>query len=228
MKFTINSYITAQAAARLLITGDLDLFTKWSHEQSKSVLDEILNIKVDDLISIIDASRKTMPSEIDSSNIPQFGKVDTILRVPKVMLEENATNIDYVQMGFLLKKDPYASVQANQKYGENHGKIAAQLGLINCVEKRFVPSTITDAFVKGYSEEEQLRIVTRLFVRIPLVKILLQQSRKNIINGYDYMVELTSSTKERRGSSVRAILETVKCEDSVVMKERLSNISWKK
>lgn len=228
MKFSINAYITVEAAARLLITANLDLLCKWTDKQAKRVLNELLNIKMDDIINIIDADSKVHIHEINSSNIPQFGKIETVICVPNVIIEDKITNLDYVQMGFYLKKDPNASMLSNQKFGENHGKIAAQLGLINCIEQRFFPSTITEVFINSYTIEEQRKIVNRLFVRIPIVKILLQESKYRIVNGYDYMIGLTHSTQERRGSSLRTIFEAMNDEDSKVMKERIKNIVWKK
>jgi len=46
----------------------------------------------------------------DIKNIPQFGKCDTIIQVPRLIVKAVIGSVDYPQLGFFLKQDITASL----------------------------------------------------------------------------------------------------------------------
>ena len=133
---------------------------------------------------------------------------------------------DYAQMGFYLKNDLNATLSANTKFGENHGKVASLLGLVECQEGRICPTVFTSAFCT-FSEADQLKILSKLFFRIPIIQILLRSAAHEQVNGYSPMCQLMPSTKIRRGSSVKSILTYIRDITAPELMFRLDNIYWK-
>ena len=223
-KHNIRVELTPKTTAELIIRSEIDLFDGWGQGQARQVLDEILNLPIDTLLSIVDGVFTSVP--IGTDNIPQFGKIENVVRVPQIMLEEKALQVDFVELGFLMKKDPTATMASNQKFGENHGKVASQIGIITCVGTRFVPSVISDSFVNNYDEEQKMDIATKLFIRVPIIRALLRDAKDRQLNGYDYMNLLERSTKERRGSSIRTILKSLKRFGNDELDRRIDSVTW--
>jgi len=225
MDCSIRSYITPRSAAKLLIADEIDLLTNWSNKEAKSILDALLNLSMDEILSIVDTN--CYGKIADVKFIPQFGKLETVLLIPKLMHVRGKNNLDYAQLGLLLKNDPYATLEANTKYGENHGKVAAMTGVVTNMGSRIVPSSLTRPMVELYSEEEQRAILCRLLLRIPIVQILLKHAKHGMVNGFDPMSELRESTRLRRSTSVKAILTELRTLEDKVLIERINNIFWK-
>lgn len=225
MDCSIKSYITPRSAAKLLIADEIDLLTAWSNKETKYILDSLLKLSTDELLSIVDTNRHGIKADV--KYIPQFGKIETILCIPRMMYEKGKNNLDYAQLGLLLKNDPYATLDANMKFGENHGKIAAMTGIVTNIEHHIVPSSLTKPLVELYSEDEQYEILRRLFLRVPIIQILLRAAKTGPVNGYSPMEELKESTQKRRSTSIKAILAELRELDDVLLNERIDNVVWK-
>ena len=219
----VEATITPRAAAKLLISGEIDISANWTFNTAKRILDELLLLTVDDLLSIVD--RNNYGDIADIKSIPQFGKIETVMCVPLFFVQKGEACTDYPQMGFFLKKDITASLAAKTKFGENHGKAASVLGIARCVDRRICPSGLSRAFC-SYSNEQQRELVVRLFFKIPIIQILLKASAQSQINGYAPMTQLKDSTMKRRSQCIRAILRTLNEYKNPDLNTRISNIVW--
>ena len=223
MGYWVEAAITPKAAAKLLISSEIDVLSNWNVNTARKVLDELMELSIDEILSIIDCN--CYGDVADIKYIPQFGKIETIAKVTCYFVAQGQCCADYPQMGFYLKQDVNATLVANTKFGENHGKAAAILGIAACVDKRIVPSALTEAFC-SLEEKAQDEILSRLMFRVPIVQIILKAASKQKVNGYVPMEQLKESTRHRRGQSVRAILKTLNRYQNDELDKRLRNVVW--
>jgi len=224
MSYPISASISSSAAAKLVITGDISLDTQWPDLQADTVLFELCKLSADDLLFLADQSSYCEIADI--RGVPQFGKIETLFNVPSCFSELGISSVDYVQLGLFLKKDVTSSLNANRKFGENHGKAASFLGIVNCINSRFIPSSLTFAFC-ALDQKMQNEVIKRLLFRLPIIQILLRAAKDLEISGYAPMALLKESTKKRRGQSVRAILSFINTLNNPALSSRINNIVWK-
>lgn len=223
MGYSVITSITPHAAAKLLISNEIDISFNIPHDVSSKILDELLALSIEECLSIIDTNN--YGDVADVKYIPQFGKTETLLHVPYYFTEKGQTSVDYPQLGFYLKPDLNASLMANTKFGENHGKTMSLLGLTDCVNKRIVPSAFTSAFC-SCDANQQNQILLKLFFRIPIVQIILKAASVNTVNGYLPMQALMDSTRRRRSQCLRAIFKLLLAYDDNELNRRINNINW--
>lgn len=223
MDFSVQASISPSAAAKLLISGEIDIQEIWPLSAAQKVLEAVLRLSIDDFLSIIDEN--PYGSVADIKSIPQFGKFETVLNVPSYFVENGSCCADYPQLGFFLKPDVSATLAANTKFGENHGKAASILGVSSCVHQRIIPSALTYAFV-NLDHDQKEEIIRRLLFRVPVVQIILSSAKAGRVNGYAPMSQLMGSTKRRRGQCLRAIFRSLKEYDHTKLSARIDNIVW--
>ena len=222
MRFSVNSFITPQAAAKLLFTDEIDLCGSWSCEQATDVLNALLAMPIEQILNIIDETEDRL---FDATTIPQFGKIDTLIKVP-MQLSDTGTQLNYAQLGFLLKKDMNASLEANTKFGENHGKGAALTGIVNCIDKRITTSALSSGFCAISDLKTQELIVVKLYFRIPIVQEILKHAARGQYNGFDAMTLIMENTKKRRSQCLRQIFKSMEIFQDDALNARLQNIVW--
>lgn len=223
MKYSIEASITPMAAAKLLLSGDMELTRKWPTTTARAVLEDLLMLSIDEVLQIIDVHKYGAVADI--KYVPQFGKIDSLIAVPYYFTDSGQSSADYAQLGFYLKKDASAKLDANIKFGENHGKGAALLGIVNCIDKRIVPSSISTAFC-SLSHDQQVEVIMRLLFRIPVVQIILHEAKDEQISGYAPLSQFKESTMHRRGQCLRAIFKTMGKYGHPNLNLRISNINW--
>ena len=224
MGYTINAHVTPSAAVRLLIMNDLSLNGYWNMKQAETILDQLYETEIVELLKIVDFIEPTQ--EINSSTLPQFGSLETLIRVPEVLVSTGIDGLSYTQLGFYLKGDIRAKQGSNQKYGETHGKGACQLGITYCDNNKVRFGALTNAFHGIEDKRKQYRIAQLLCFRIPVIQTLLNLSKKQRINGFSIMSHLSTSTQIRRSICVKMILrELVNLEDNMLT-NRINNIYW--
>lgn len=223
MDFSVQAYITPKATAKLILSGEINVEGSWTSNSAQKVLNEILTLSIDDILKIVDSNQYGKVADV--RDIPQFGKIDTIINVPSYFVDNGNCCADYPQLGFFLKKDAMATLVANTKFGENHGKAASILGIASCVHRRIIPSALTYAFTDmNYEQKEE--IIRRLLFRIPIVQIILHAANNGIVNGYDSMTQLMDSTRRRRSQCLRAIFRILKEYNNADLSARIDNIVW--
>lgn len=224
MSYTIEARITLKAAVKLLISNEIDIASSLNESQAKNILYELGNMDISSLLRIIDSIPPQEQAE--SATLPQFGSMQTLIRVPETMVSLGFDCLSYTQLGFYLKGDVNAKQSANSKYGETHGKGACQLGYASCKNNRLCFSSFTDAICSIGDKELQHRITTLLCLRIPIIHTLLYRAKNGKINGYEPMARLELSTQKRRAICVRMILKELANLNDAQLSMRINNIVW--
>ena len=223
MTFAIPAKITTKAAAKLIISGDIDLDNQWSFQTTQEVLHELLKLSIEELLQVV--AQHNWGLQADVKDVPQFGKIETIIKVPDCFSKIEQNTIDFACLGLCLKNNPTGKLTAHIKYGENHGKTASLIGLTNLTRGHINYSSITDAFCL-LDESTKRKLVIRLFFRIPVIQILLKEAANKEYNGYSALQYLSPSTRIRRGSSIKNILCWMHEEKSNLLDERINRIFW--
>ena len=224
LEYTINAKITSKSAVRLLITNEIAIDGYWQTKQAENLLNELGNTKVSELLQIIDSVEAQI--QVDSLSLPQFGSLETLIRVPEIMIATGIDGLSYSQLGFYLKCDIAAKQQAIAKYGETHGKGACQLGIAQCQSSKIYFGALTNAFHDISNENEKLRLAKFLCFRIPIVQTLLNLARNNKVNGFSPMSHLKESTQIRRAICAKMIFRELLTLQDPELTKRINNIYW--
>ena len=224
MSCLINAKISSKAAVRLLVMNEIDISYYWQTKQAEALLEELYYTDVSELLRIIDFIDPQ--TSFDSSTIPQFGSLKTLIRIPETMISKGIDGLSYTQLGFFLKEDIKAKPSANAKYGETHGKGACQLGLAECKKGKIHFGALTNAFNSIHDQNRQLRIAKLLCFRIPVVQTLLNRARDEKVNGFNLISFLEESTQQRRAICIKMILKELKTLENADLSKRIDNIYW--
>jgi hypothetical protein len=111
-------------------------------------------------------------------------------------------------MGYMLRTECRKEV-ADKKYGENHIKTAAQMGLCSFQKCRANTNALGDCFIALPSDEERKAILPKLCLYIPYIQNYFMagatdEARENILS------ILSTTTQNRRRTNVNTIIETIK------------------
>lgn len=145
---------------------------------------------------------------IDKKDIPQFSSFkDAYYNVPFILANCGLQNIGYDRMGYMLRNDKRKKI-ADKKYGENHMKTAAQMGLCSFNKCRANANVLGNKFIK-LSERNRKGLIPKLCLYIPFIQNYF------ILGGTDEVREqllniLSTTTQTRRRSNVNTIIETIK------------------
>lgn len=220
----ISAKISSKAAVRLLIMNEIDISAYWQTKHADALLEELYNTDISEFLRIIDSIE---PQTIfDSTDIPQFGSLETLIRIPETMISKGIDGLSYTQLGFFLKGDIKAKQSANSKYGETHGKGACQLGLAECQKSKIHFGALTNAFHAIENKDRQLRIAKLLCFRIPIIQMLLNKAREGKVNGFNPMSSLEESTQRRRAICIKMVLKELRTLENLELSKRIDNIYW--
>lgn len=169
------------------------------------ILEELKLYSVHDIIDIIKINFEEHP--IKSSDIPQFSDYDDVVyKTPYLTVASRETDIGFIQMGYMLLGSPKKDC-AYMKYGENHAKAAAQIGLCAVNRGKVNPSYLGVAFLKLH-REEQKELIPKLLLYIPIVQNFFVLG-KNVEKLQTYFSLLSESTQIRRRSNVKTLINQV-------------------
>jgi len=223
MDYLVETKVSPKTAAKLIMSNEADLACNWSTKQASAIVQALLDFDLNELLLYLDSIDQE--AIIGAENIPQFQNIDYVISIPGIVVESSNPALNYATMGLLLKQDPNASVIANVKYGENYGKGAALIGIVNCENSKFVKSALSNYF-KTLACSEQKYLATVLCMRIPYIQTLLKAARDGRVNGYKYLSFLKRSTQERRAFSLRNILENLRSLNNDNITFRVNNVFW--
>lgn len=191
-------------------------------EAAKRSFEILADTSIGHILDIIEEHIDELP-EVITSNIPQFSNIYDVDVIPRIVVTN--PGCEYAMMGYYYNKD--GKYDAQRKYGENHYKAAALLGLVTDAPP-FDATYLGREYIHLPEETKDL-IRPRLCLRIPIIDICLIEGRKG---PYDGMKEvrrlLTESTSVRRRSSMKQMINQVL--KSIPEKDRsiiIDNISWK-
>lgn len=163
-------------------------------------------------------------SNVTAANIPQFSNLEIIPLVLKIVNNAGDNLIDYEYVGNEIKKS--RTYTAKVKYGENHLKLAHQMGLLS--KNPFKVTNLGKIYML-LKKEEQDEINRKLYMRIPIVQKLLIESELNVIDAMKILEEyLAKKTAIRRRSNVRKLIHEISKSAGDQLKEQIqNNIYWK-
>lgn len=181
----------------------LSITYRFPREDVLGYLDQVLAISIEEEISSI---RGDSDLGIVTGDIFQFSSIPDVtwrLCVKLDMAGDPVVNAP--ELGrILLGESGSRNEVAYRKYGENHGKMAAQLGLVQLIEKRFLLSCIGKVYMALECRDRE-RLLVRLLLRTPFISHLLR-SDDSVLEMRQIMSELADTTYLRRRSSTRNML----------------------
>ncbi|MDE6552927.1 MAG: hypothetical protein K2K98_08215 [Muribaculaceae bacterium] len=145
---------------------------------------------------------------IEMKDIPQFSDFkDAYFSVPKKLVNCGDQNIDYERMGYMLSGTLKNGV-ANKKYGENHIKTAALMGLCSFSKCRTNKNALGELFIK-LPDDARDNILPKLCLYIPFIHNYFKLGASDEVR--ESMLSILSiTTQNRRRSNINTIIEEVK------------------
>ena len=158
----------------------------------------LCDASIEDVYGII--RQHTLEEPISPENIPQYSNIDDAAKAADRLhaLEEFLT---YKDLGIYLYPDERKSDGANQKYGENHGKLAALMDLASVERQGGKAGCLAAPLTKYFhdlSDEAKREMMAKLSFRIPVIRNVLFDAQNNIVSITDYLNMLSESTVKRR------------------------------
>lgn len=148
------------------------------------------------------------PSKVDKKDISQFSDFkDAYYTVPFMLQNCGLKDVDYSRMGYMLRDEKRKDV-ADKKYGENHMKTAAQLGLCRFEKYRGNANALGSCFVK-LSESDRRNILPKLCLYIPYIQNYFMAGATDEVRD-EILSILSHTTRVRRRSNVNTIIHTIK------------------
>ena len=201
----------------------------FSPEEQLKAVDRLFAIlkstSTEQILDVIEKYKNEI-QEITTGSLPQFSELEDADRVPDIVLSN--PNCKYKLIGYFFNKD--AADYSNQKYGENHYKLAAQIGLCEYADKTD-PEGITAVTYLGIvykdlpkSERDILR--PKLCLQVPFIQHILVEARYKEVNAMGELQSLlTPSTSVRRRSSIQQMMHAI---EATLTKEKqiVGNIKW--
>lgn len=145
--------------------------------------------------------------KVSAGNIPQYSDLSVALYdTPKMLSKLDKTDISYEEMGRLLW--PTKRQQgADKKYGENHAKTAALIGLTS-VYKGNINITDFGKLFLSLNPAQQAILIPVLWLRVPLFyNFFCSNKSENVLN--NDISTLADSTQKRRLSNIRTIIDLI-------------------
>lgn len=176
--------------------------------EAAQIIFKVLEIySVSEIIQIL--NENFVPFTIEAKDIPQFSSFDDCyIRVPSDLLSSGNESVNFDKMGFFLRKES-RKVGADKKYGENHAKTAALMGLCEIKRKVGITTTPLGVAFDSLPMEEKVDLKPKLCLYIPLIQnYFVQGCDDRIIK--DSMSILSLSTQKRRASNVKCLINIVK------------------
>ena len=176
-------------------------------ENKSALLIEVLKkYKCSEMLRIIEDDFK--PTKVDKKDISQFSDFrDAYYTVPYLLQNCGSKDVDYSKMGFLLRETKRKEV-ADKKYGENHMKTAAQLGLCRFEKFRGNANALGRHFVK-LSEADMKNILPKLCLYIPFIQNYFMAGATDAVRD-EILSILSHTTQVRRRSNVNTIIQKIK------------------
>ena len=145
--------------------------------------------------------------EIDKKDIPQFSDFkDAYYKVPFILANCGFQDVDYIKMGYMLRNEKRKE-GADKKYGENHIKTAAQMGLCSFSKCRANTGTLGDLFI-NLSDIQRADLLPKICLYIPFSNNYFKKGGTDKVRE-EMLGVLSVTTQNRRRSNINTIIETI-------------------
>lgn len=171
-----------------------------------TLMDSLLSTPVSRIRSLL--SSEPFANEVFAANIPQFSNFATaVIYLPELLLSSH-TQLTYREMGYLLFSET-KSDGAAEKYGQNHGNLAMQLGLASITKidhkNVYCPTPLTAKYCQ-LEQDKKMELLQRLCFRIPIIQIAAISETPTDAIDECLQKTLAKSTYIRRKSNVLEVL----------------------
>lgn len=168
----------------------------------------LLEIPMDEFFTYVREHHRSYSFKV--SEIPQYSSIENAtVRMCQVLKEANDPGFSYVEMGVLLRHNGEIRKQgADQKYGENHSKTAADFGLVQISPLSHKIFLTSIGYIFGsLSSDEQQAYLSRAILRNNFINCILSRAALQEIVLCDEMSILSQSTINRRLPNVKGYLK---------------------
>lgn len=198
--------------------------TQVERYQGTEIIKCLSETSADQVLDILRHNQENL-IPVKTGNIPQFSNINDIFRVIQVLIDSPEPTITRETIGYYLC--PAGSKSgAMTKYGENHLKIATQLGLIDNADNM----QVTDLGLSLYlvnDMSKRMHLLGMLSLRVPIIQYALLQAIEERFNIFNYLLTyLSYSTALRRRSNIRVLLRLVDGISTPELRRILFNIVW--
>ena len=171
----LNQTAPSDAIVLQFLSGQLDLdylSANYKPDEQKNcistLIESLLGTSIPALRKLLSSNEIT--SEISAANIPQFSNFATAaIYLPELLLNTR-NQLTYREMGYALFSETKSDGAAD-KYGQNHGSLAIQLGLATtikiCRKSVFCATPLTAEYCK-LDHSSKMELLQRLCFRIPI------------------------------------------------------------
>ena len=151
-----------------------------------------------------------IPFQIDKADVPQFSDFSlAVYRTPYLAYASNQYNIPFKDIGYMLLQGSRKEV-AYQKYGENHAKTAAMLGLCS-VSRGKVNASYLGVYFCNLKKEEQKSLLPKLLIYVPIIQnYIVADQDENLLE--EYLGMLAETTQKRRVGNLNTMIQLIKKE----------------
>lgn len=161
---------------------------------------------------------------LQAADVPCFSSLENGASRLNELLLFSPDGLTFSEIGYQLMNS--VSDVARKKYGENHSKLAATMSLVTLSTYRpiVVKPTAWGNFLTRYTFSEKKDVLRKLLLRDICVQHILSHAFLGPVRYRDVVSFLSDSTKTRRGTNVRALVNFIleDTEYEIV----LSNIDW--
>lgn len=199
-------YLTDQIKFNFLVEHNEAFSNEYVKRAVSIVVTSLMTTSVEHIGKMLKACAYL--KRIEKSNIPQFSNFATaVICVPEVLLEVSAP-VTCKELGYLLYSESKSDLAA-EKFGENHGKLAAFLDLAAIKKedghKKFFSSALTAPFCH-MEQREKMELLTRLCYRIPFVQHAVISENPEEATIVFLQEVLAPTTYKRRISNAQEVL----------------------
>jgi len=167
--------------------------------------------------------------DVGSRDIPQFSDVQDACRTVEIMAASEQYDVTFPELGMYLDPTGSRSPAAQQKYGENHFKLAQQLGLLSISKCGYKFANILGrGFIKIESQKEKDAVIGKLAMRIPFIQyVILKSKDTNGVRVIDELNErLANSTALRRRSNIETLSRYIRGLNDSELNDLLNRVDW--
>ena len=190
----------------------LSINTALPKEKILSYIADIISVPIPKFLEWIRSNRFVVVESKDMLQISKFE--DAFYNIVTKLKNNGDPGLRFIEMGKLLQNDGKdRNDGANRKYGENHAKTAEYLGYLFSKKYFYFVSCFGYA-LDFLSEEEKIKLFSRLLLRTNLFRIIYLSSLNDRVKLRSIFDFLSDKTYKRRLNGTREILFKLKiCND---------------
>jgi hypothetical protein len=183
-----------------------------SVEAAAIILDALKNTPVKLLLEKFKEIDKNRLENVTPENIPQFSNNDYTFKILLSTLIHCTDGCTFDRLGYLINREGKNSIAAKRKYGENHAKLVAQLGLAKVLytnRRSTVKITTLGKLFYNLDDAAKKDIFIKLCLRVPIIRDQILSNHNSGILIKEFSV-LSKKTQIRRGSNLRSVLKYIR------------------